>query len=340
MLAKPEVFNRRLFLQPSDNYFDRRAVLNPCIIKNNEDYHILYRAVAQDFKSTIGYLRARYQAGNPVVIDRLSKPLMEPENDFEKEGVEDPRLVWFEGEYHLFYTAWDGYHARLGYASGGSVDSMENRRLIGPLFETGEALKIIRENSKLGDYVKRWSEDPADMFLWEKDATILPERVNNKIVMIHRLRPDIQVAYLDSLEQLDDRGFWEDYLRHMDQYRMMLRKEPWEESHIGMGPVPIKTDAGWLMIYHGVTNRPRLTYRAGAALFDLNDPQRLIGKTKEPLFEPVEDWEKSGDVNNVVFPEGLVVHDGILDIFYGGADTVIGVISVRLDQLLDYLQSV
>lgn len=92
------------------------------------------------------------------------------------------------------------------------------------------------------------------------------------------------------------------------------------------------------MIYHGVTHTPGLTYRAGAALLDLDNPQKVIGRTKEPLFSPKEQWEFVGDVNNVVFPEGLAVRGNELDIYYGGADTVVGVITVRLDELLDYLK--
>ncbi len=339
MKQHPEVFNRRLFLEPGEAEFERRAVLNPCIHEEEGTLHMLYRAVAPDMVSSMGYLKLRYEGEEPVVDWRSEKPLMVPEEEFEIMGIEDPRLVKYDNNLHLFYTAYDGNHARLAHAFGPSIENLGNRHLIGPLFTNEEAIKIIKDNPKLGVYRDRWSMDSPSQYLWEKDATIFPRRIDGKIVMIHRLRPDIQIAYLDSLDQLDDNSYWEDYLRHMDEFRLMACKEWWEDSHIGMGPVPIETEAGWLMIYHGVTQKPRSTYRAGAALLDLNDPQRIIGKTIEPLFEPIEDWENVGDVNNVVFPEGLVVQNGTLDIFYGGADSVIGVISVKMEELLDFLTS-
>ena len=340
MTRQPELFNRRLFLEPGEAYFEQQAVLNPTIQENNGELHLLYRAVDPDMVSSLGYLRARYNGDAIEIVERLDKPLYKPEYPFESHGVEDPRLVFFEGEYHLFYTAYDGYNARLAYASGNNFKQLAGRKLAGPTFSNEVGIKLVKDNPRLRRYAERWAEDPGDQALWEKDATILPRRVNGKIVFIHRLRPDVQIAYLDSMDQLSDDAFWEDYLRRMDEYIMMERVSWWEESHMGMGAVPIETPDGWLMIYHGVNRTTHQTYRAGAALFDLNDPQRCIGRTPEPLFEPEEDWEIVGDVNHVVFPEGVAQRDGVLDIFYGGADKVIGVISVRMDELIDYLKKV
>ena len=340
MTSRPHLFNRRLFLQPSEHPFERQAVLNPCVVEEDGTLHMIYRAVATDMVSSLGYLQAKYNGAGVEIVDRASDPLYVAELPFETHGIEDPRLVWFEGEYHLFYTAYDGYNARLAHAHGPDVRHLGGRHLVGPGFTNGEAIELVKENPNLKRYADRWAEDPADQALWEKDATILPRRIDGKIVMIHRLRPDIQVAYLDSLDQLDDAAFWADYLRTMDRYILMERVAWWEESHMGMGAVPIETPEGWLMIYHGVNRTTHQTYRAGAALLELDNPQKVIGRTPEPLFEPSDDWEITGDVNHVVFPEGLSVRDGVLDIFYGGADKVIGAISVRMDELIDYLKKV
>ena len=97
----------------------------------------------------------------------------------------------------------------------------------------------------------------------------------------------------------------------------------------------LKQKKGWLLIYHGVSSDK--IYRAGAALLDLNDPRKVIARTKKPLLEPVEDYEKIGDVNNVVFPTGTVIIDNKLLLYYGGADRVCCVASANIDELIEHI---
>lgn len=338
-MKAPEPFGRKLFLQPKSNRFESRAVLNPAIVQDGETLHMYYRAVDPDMISTVGYLRVKQNGENEIIEERRDTPLVAPEQQFEHMGVEDPRVVKFEGKYHLFCTVYNGRDACLGYADSDDFFNFSPRKPIGPLFTRAEALKIIEGNKGLEAQRDWWSKEDPEGIIWEKDATILPRRVDGKIIFIHRLQPDMQIAYLDSLDQLGDQDFWRDELAHMDKHILMSRVTDWESSHMGMGPVPIETPEGWLMIYHGVNYTPAKTYRAGAALLDLENPQRVIGRTPEPLFEPIEPWEMVGDVDNVVFPEGLAVRDNVLDIYYGGADSVIGRISVRMDHLIDYLKT-
>jgi len=100
---------------------------------------------------------------------------------------------------------------------------------------------------------------------------------------------------------------------------------------------PIKTRKGWLVIYHGVSIDK--VYSAGAFLLDLNDPHKILGRTKEPILTPEEQYEKSGDVSNVVFPTGACILDNELFVYYGGADKVCCVATLDLDDLLNYLLS-
>ncbi len=332
------LYNRRLFLKPTDLAFENRAVLNPAAVQMDEDVHFYYRAVAQDMISTIGYLRMRYANDEPVVVERWNHPILAPATGWDQFGVEDPRVLQFEGRWYMFYTAFDGDNAQLAYAVGDSPTSFTERHLIGPKVTRREGLDLIAGNPKLEPQRKYWTEwGNLDGFLWEKDATILPERHNGKIVFIHRLRPNAQIAFLDSMDQLEDRDWWIEHIRTLDQHLLLTQENWWEASHMGMGPVPMKTEHGWLFIYHGCTYPPEKTYRAGAALLDLDDPRKVIGRFSEPLFQPEEGWELEGDVNHVVFPEGLVRHGDVLDIFYGGADSVIGVISVKMPDLLGCL---
>ena len=102
---------------------------------------------------------------------------------------------------------------------------------------------------------------------------------------------------------------------------------------VGICAPPIRTKHGWLLLYHGIS-KSHHTYRVGAALLDLDDPAIVLARTADPIFEPEEDYEKKGIVNNVVFPCGATVARGLLHIYYGAADTVVGVATMPLHIIL------
>ncbi len=110
----------------------------------------------------------------------------------------------------------------------------------------------------------------------------------------------------------------------------------WESDKIGSSSNPIKTDEGWLMLYHGVRGFGRTSiYKLGVVLLDLNEPWKVIGKSKEPILSPDKDYERIGDVNNVVFSNGWIVEDdGNIKIYYSGADTNICVAETSIDELI------
>jgi predicted GH43/DUF377 family glycosyl hydrolase len=116
----------------------------------------------------------------------------------------------------------------------------------------------------------------------------------------------------------------------------MRPEAEWESKKIGAGPTPIETDDGWLLIYHGVDDNH--VYRAGLALLDLDDPSKVIARTPHPVLEPESDFERFGDVNNVVFPEGAVVLGDTLHVYYGAADRVIGHAAAPMSAVLALLR--
>jgi len=124
-------------------------------------------------------------------------------------------------------------------------------------------------------------------------------------------------------------------MENLDKHSILTRKERWEALKIGAGPPPLRTAAGWLLIYHGV-DKKRI-YRAGAVLLDEKDPARIIARLPYPILEPEKEYEKSGDVDMVVFPEGIAVFDDELQIYYGAADKVIGMAATRLSALIEEL---
>jgi predicted GH43/DUF377 family glycosyl hydrolase len=335
------VRNEGLILESSQNEFENQAVLNPTCIEKGGVTHMFYRAVRKtDMRSSIGYCQL---ADNKVVM-RSQKPVLFPEYDYEQKGVEDPRIVFLDGIYYIFYTVYDGTNALFAYATTVDLVNFQKHGIISPRFTYTEAGRLF-SNSQIKmrekyfffeSYIK--DRQGGDILLWEKDAFIFPKKINNKFALVHRVLPGIQVIYFDDFKELTD-DYWRAYLKDLGRY-VMLDSEYWFESrNIGGGCPPIETRDGWLLIYHAVEDsRVGRIYHAAAALFDLDDPTKVIARMKKPLFSPSQWWEKEGDVNNVVFPTGTVVKDGRLYIYYGAADKRIAAKSVDMEELLKELK--
>ncbi|MDF1517767.1 MAG: pesticidal protein Cry7Aa, partial [Lutibacter sp.] len=165
------------------------------------------------------------------------------------------------------------------------------------------------------------------------------KKINGKFAVLHRLYPSVQLLYFDDPAELTIE-FWKDYVSNLHKHVVLLPKGTHESSHIGAGAPPIETEFGWLLIYHSAQHTAKgLIYYACAALLDLENPKKVIGRLKEPLFSPTEKWEKEGYVNNVVFPTGTALFKGDLYIYYGAADSRVAVASVNLNALLQQLKN-
>ncbi len=110
----------------------------------------------------------------------------------------------------------------------------------------------------------------------------------------------------------------------------------WDNAKVGIAAPPIKTKHGWILFYHGIS-RNHNTYRIGAVLLDKKDPTLVLARTDDPMFEPLEPYEKVGIINNVIFPCGIIERKGLLYLYYGGADKVVGVATIELNLLLETL---
>lgn len=329
-----------IILESTKKKFECQAVLNPACFQDGQKIHMFYRAVDQDKFSSIGYC----QLDGPLKIkSRLGKPVLTREFDYEKNGVEDPRIIFFEGLYYMIYVAHDGKNAVIAYATSHNLKKWEKKGIISPRISYDEAEDIFRQNRlKLKDkyfFFESYYKDviAKDVLLWEKDAFILPKRIKGKIALIHRILPEIQVIYFNDFKDLTD-NYWRKYLKGFSDYIVLEPKYGYESRNIGGGAPLVETDQGWLMIYHAVedTNSGRI-YHSSAALLDKNDPTKVLGRLKKPLFSPTEDYEKQGDTNNVVFPTGSALFKDRLYIYYGAADKKIAVVSLNLNQLIQEL---
>ncbi len=154
----------------------------------------------------------------------------------------------------------------------------------------------------------------------DKDAALFPEKVNGRYMLYHRVEPDIWVSFSHDL-------------LHWTDHRIIMspRVNSWDSLKIGIGAPPLKTDHGWLMLYHGVDKNN--VYRLGFALFDLEDPTKLLKRSEEPILEPIEDFERFGQVPNVVFSDTMVRYKDEYFIYYGGADNCIALATVPVDEV-------
>ncbi|MBW1669588.1 MAG: glycoside hydrolase family 130 protein [Deltaproteobacteria bacterium] len=218
---------------------------------------------------------------------------------YERYGIEDPRITRIGKEYYVAYTALGAYGPRVGIAQ--TRDFVHFERV---------ALATEVDN---------------------KDAALFPEKINSLYVMIDRpsamgqRKPSIWINYSPDLV------YW-------GKAHALLAPEPgWGSTKVGVSTPPVKTKQGWIVLYHGVrdTAGGRL-YRIGALLLDLEDPENILGYTPYFIFSPEEQYERTGDVPNVVFPCGLVAEDdGIVKMYYGAADTCIGLAEARLEDLVE-----
>jgi predicted GH43/DUF377 family glycosyl hydrolase len=166
----------------------------------------------------------------------------------------------------------------------------------------------------------------------DKDAALFPRRFDGRWAMVHRPSPLRGGAHM-----------WISYspdLRHWGDHSLLLEARDgawWDAGKIGLGPPPLETAAGWLVLYHGVrTTADGPIYRVGLALLDLGDPRILLRRTDEWVFGPGAPYEVTGDVGRVVFPCGWILDAAAdsLTIYYGAADTAIGVASARFSDVL------
>ena len=289
--------DRRPILSPRGDGFEARGAFNPAVIRTADAYVMLYRA--QDAKgiSRLGYA----SSSDGVTFTREPAPVLSPEADYERGGgVEDPRLVRIDGLYYLTYTAYNGKDAQLALATSRDLRRWQRKGVILPA------------------YKGRWNVH------WTKAGAILPQAVDGKYWMFYMAdakdrRDQTGIAYSTDLVT------WHEALDHP----VLPRREGRFDSRVvEPGPPPVMTDDGILLLYNGADDN--LVYRVGWALFDRRDPTRLLARSDRPLFEPAEEWERNGQVPNVVFAEGLVIEPARWLVYYGGADQHVGVAAITL----------
>lgn len=287
--------------------FEAGGTLNPGAIDIDGVVHILYRAFSDKHVSTIGYATSKdglsidYRHNTPIYVPRA--PFEMSENGWH--GCEDPRLIRVENTIYMLYTAYNGVTPRV-------------------------AITSISVSDFLAQKWDQWAmpEALSPDGIADKDAIFIPEPIDGKYMVIHRIGNHICADFVSSLTATS---------MQLKQCINIIppRTGMWDGGKVGISTPAIKTKEGWLVLYHGVSSST--TYRVGCVLLDLKNPTVVKARTAIPFFEPKEEYEHKGVVANVVFPCGIVVRSGTVYIYYGAADDKVGVATIKLAKLLAML---
>ena len=311
-------------IEPRPIFWESKATFNPSAFKANNKVHLVYRAIGDGDSSVLGYASSN---DGYNITERLSSPIYKRNNNFIRPnlsvspidyisgggwngGCEDPRLTLLNDVVFMLYTAFDGWGS----------------------------LRIALTSIKLDDFEKKkWNwknpvliSPPNEI---HKNWVIFPEKIGGRFAILHSFYPNVLIDYFDSLDELNGRKFIKS-----NNTRPVDHNRTWDSWFRGAGPSPIKTDIGWLILYHAMDHRNPDRYRMGALILDLKDPTQILFRSQYPILEPEEHYENNGYKWGVIYSCGAVVKNGELLVYYGGADKVVGVASIKLADLLSDLK--
>ena len=277
-------------LSPRGNDWESAGTFNPAVVKRGDEIVMLYRAQDKQGTSRLGYA----ESSDGIHFTRKAEPVLSPSEPYEKDGgVEDPRLVQFGDTYYLTYTGYNKTDAQLCLATSKDLIHWERKGVIIP--------------ANKGNWNVKWT----------KSGAIVPEEINGKYWMY----------FLGtSSDGKDQAGLASsiDLLHWTEETQMPVlpvRPGKFDSRVAEPGPAPILTPDGIVLIYNGADDK--LIYRTGIAIFDRNNPAKLLWRSDTPIFAPEKDWEKVGQVPNVVFVEGMIAKGDRYLFYYGGADTYV-----------------
>lgn len=286
------------------HWWERNGVFNPGVTEYKGQVMLLYRAYDTFRISRLGLAHSK----DGVHFTRYDHPAIDtnPQDPDERLGIEDPRVTKIDDTYYIVHTA-ASYHV-IGTASdiSGVMDFVPWRVRIA-MHSTKDFKRYIHHDVILPDL-------PA------KNGCLLPEKVNGAFVFYYRQHHQLKLS------------FTKDFVTWFGTEEIAWpTPEPWQKAKFGVGSPPVVTEAGNLMIYHGVDGAG--VYRIGLMMFDRQDPARLLWYS-DPILEPEMPYEKSGFIPNVVYACGAIIRDNELWIYYGAADRVIGRAILPLEPVL------
>ncbi len=279
-------------LSPQSSSWESAGTFNPAVIEYDGKFVMLYRGQDGAGTSRLGYA----ESTDGIHFTRRAEPVLSPEADYEKDGgVEDPRLQKFGDTFYLTYTGYNKKDAQLCLATSHDLIHWDRKGVLLPAYK--------------GNWNKGWT----------KSGAIVPEKIDGKYWMYW-----LGTA-ADKTDQMGI-SYSTDLLHWTEATETpVLPRRPgkFDSRVVEPGPPPILTQNRIVLVYNGADDQ--LVYRTGVAVFDREDPRKLLSRTDQPIFTPEKEWEKVGQVPNVVFVEGMERQGKRWLFYYGGADKYVGV---------------
>ena len=306
-----------------ENKWESRETFNPAAVHLDGKVHLLYRAIGESGLSVLGYASTK----DGINIDeRSDKPVYTPIAPFEYNGgkkptcrypyasggswgwggCEDPRLSQVNDRIYMTYVAFNGCHP-----PGVALTSISVTDFLAKKWNW----KMPKLISKAGEIQKNW--------------VVFPEKIHGKYAVLHSISPSIMIDYFDSLDK--KKIVIESY------HNNKADDNRWDNIVRGVGSPPIKTEYGWLVLYHAMDKRDPNRYKVGAMILDYHNPEIVLHRSPEPILEPIESYENEGSKCGVVYVCGAVVKDEKLFVYYGGADRFTCVATIPFKKFLESL---
>jgi predicted GH43/DUF377 family glycosyl hydrolase len=284
-------------ISPSGSGAASAGTFNPAAVRVGNKTILLYREQDTAGTSRIGYASST----DGLHFTLRTQPVLQPETDYEKDGgVEDPRVLKIGDTYYMTYTGYNKHDAQLCMATSKDLIHWERKGILLPA------------------YKGTWNTK------WTKSGAIVPEKINDKWWMYYLGTASDNRDYM-GLASSDDLLHWADATR-----QPVLSRNPggFDSRVMEPGPPPIITSKGILLMYNGADDN--LVYTTAWALFDKTNPARLLARAVQPFLRPAKEWQRVGQVPNVVFTEGMVQSGKRWWIYYGGADKYIGASRIQV----------
>ncbi len=303
--------------------WESEATFNPAVFDIDGKIHLFYRAMGPDGVSRIGYACSTngYDLDTrlpfPVLDPHITKIKMSRElrrriypSGASSGGLEDPRSVILDGRVYITYTSFEGWGSIRMTVNSISLSDLDNQ-----IWNWSKTVFM----SKPGEIHKNW--------------IIFPEKINGKYCILYSIAPKILVKFVDTLDDFGPNG-----LQIPRHHPVGGNLDSWDNKLRGVGPPPIKTKLGWLVLYHATEIREPNKYKLGAMILDEKNPTKILFKSPNPILEPDMDYENNWKPG-VIYASGAIVRDGKLFVYYGGGDMVVALASCALDDLLSHLQT-
>lgn len=312
-------YSKNPVLLCTSSTWEHQGSFNGCPIRSFDGYHMLYRAQSESITVQKKDLEIS-SIGHAISFDRVSfinrRQLITPTESWERFGCEDPRVTQIDDTFYICYTGLATWPPTPGGISAGIATTKD-------FFTIDHKYHATPFNSKA--------------------LTLFPETINGSYAALITANSDlppstIGIMYAKTISDFWNHDAWNSWYSTLATHEVPLLRT--HHDHVEIGAPPIRLDEGWLLLFSYIKsyNTSHKFFGIEAALLDFNNPQRIIKRTSDPLLFPEMEYERIGNIPNVIFPSGALVHNDTLGLYYGAADTTTCLATCSVKELLRHMK--